>query len=92
MPPPDLNISPEKDPSITSGLTHEAAEDEDASLLGGTSLALDPAGENISLLSEEASLTGGDVYTHGDASLRSLTKTGHTSASNMKQATSLIPQ
>ena len=92
MPPPDLNISPEKDPSITSGLTHEAAEDEDTSLLGGTSLALDPAGDNISLLSEEASLTGGDVYTHGDESLRASTKTGHTSASNMKQATSLIPQ
>ena len=59
--PQGLNIAPAKDPSIGSGINQEAAEDYDASLLGGGSLALDPAGDNISILGDESSLTCGDV-------------------------------
>ena len=47
VPPPGFNIEPAKDPSMKSGLTQESSEDEDASLLGGASLALDPSGDDI---------------------------------------------
>ena len=47
-PPPGFNIGTAEDPSITSGRTLEAAKYEDASLLGGAYLALDPAGDDIS--------------------------------------------
>ena len=90
--PPGFNISPQKYLSITSGLTEEAAENEYASLLGRASLALDSEGDDIPILSDKASLTGGDVYPPGDASLRSITETGHTRTSKVKQATSLLTQ
>ena len=79
-----LNIAPAKNTSITSGLTCDAAEDDDVYLLGGLSLALDPAGDNISLLGENLSLTGGDVYQLGGESLRASTSTGHTRTSKFK--------
>ena len=44
---PGFNISPTEDPFITSGLTKEYVEGEDISLLGGSSLALEPEGDNI---------------------------------------------
>ena len=53
-PPPGFNISRSKYPSITSVITQEAAEYGDDSLLGGASLALDLAGDDISLFSDEA--------------------------------------
>ena len=49
-PPPGFNISPAKDPSITSVLTQEDHEDEYISLLGGASLSFEPEGDDISLL------------------------------------------
>ena len=61
-PPPGFNISPSEDPYNTSGLTHEAVEDEDISLLGEASLAFDPEEDDISLLENETSLIGNDVY------------------------------
>ena len=90
--PPDINISPAEDLSITSGLTHEAAADEDISLLGGASLSIDPEGDDISLLGIEASLTGGDVYPPGEDSLGASTATCYTSTSELKQATSILTQ
>ena len=68
-PPQGFNIAPDKDPSIKSGLAHKSSKDEDASLLVRTSLDLDPPGEYISLLGEKASLTDGDIYSPGYASL-----------------------
>ena len=50
-PPPGLNISPAEDLSITSGLTKEAALYEDASLLGGASLDIDPSVDDTSIIS-----------------------------------------
>ena len=91
-PPPGFNIAPSKYSSITSGLTQEADEYEYVSLLGVSSLALDLAGDNISLLINYYSLISGNVYPPGDASLRVSTATGHTSASKLKQATSLLTQ
>ena len=91
-PPPGLNILPAKDPSITSGLTQEDSEYDYASLPVGSSLALDPVEEDISLLCDEASLTGGDVYPPGYDSLEVSTATGHNSASKVKQATSMLAQ
>ena len=55
-------------------------------------IALDPAGDDISLQVEKASLRGGDVYPHEDASLISSTAMDHTSESKVKQATSLLLQ
>ena len=66
---PGLNIAPAKDPSIISGLTQEAAEDEDDSLLGGAYLSLDSACEYISLLIDEDYLFCGDIYPPGEKSL-----------------------
>ena len=83
-PPPGLNIAPYKDPSITSGLTQEADEDEDASLIGRSYLVLDPAGGDISLLGEEASLAGGNVYPPRDDSIGDSTEKGHTKKSRAK--------
>ena len=87
---PGVDIAPSEDPSFTLGLTQYAAEYEDASLLGGASLALIPAVYNTSILSEDASLTGGDVYPPGGKSLRASTETGHTSSSKVKQTTSIL--
>ena len=67
--PPGHNIAQSKDPSITSGLTQEAAEDEDISILGRASLALDPERVNIPFLGYEDSLTGVYLYSPGDESL-----------------------
>ena len=78
--PPGFDIAPSKDPSITSLLTQEYAEDEYDPLLGGESIDLDPEGEYISLLSDEASLTFSDVYTPEYESLEASTVTGHTSS------------
>ena len=47
--PPGFNIAPAEDPTITSGLTQGAPEDEDDSLMGGAYLTLDPEGDDISL-------------------------------------------
>ena len=87
MPPPGFNKAPDKDPYITLGFTQEASEDEYASLLGRPYLYLHPEGGDISLLSEEESLTGGDLYPPGDASLRDSIATGKTSALKAKQDT-----
>ena len=76
--PPGINIVLDKDPSITSGLTHDAADDGDSSLLGGASLDLDLAGDGISLLSDDAYLTIGNIYPPGDEFLGASTETGHT--------------
>ena len=54
-PPPGFNIELAEDPSIKSGLTQEAVEDEEISLPGGESLALDPAGDKISILGYDIS-------------------------------------
>ena len=91
-PPPGFNISPDEDPYITSGLTQEYVEDEDISILGGALLALDPAGDNISLLGDKTSLIGNYAYSPSDASLGYSTATGHTSASIVNQVTSLLTQ
>ena len=45
--PPGINIATAKYPSIVSGITQETAEDDDAYLLGRSSLALDPARDDI---------------------------------------------
>ena len=68
MSPPGLNIAPVEYPSIKSGLNQETSEDNDDSLLGGASLALDPAGDDISFLGDGASLSGGDLYLPWDKS------------------------
>ena len=65
-----FNISPYEDPSITQGLTQEAAEYEYISLLVGSSLSLDQSGDNILLLGNEISLIGNYVYASEDMSLR----------------------
>ena len=67
--PTGFNISPSKDPLITSGLTQEDVDDEYISILRRVSLALDPAGDDISLLGNYASLMGNAVYPPDDASL-----------------------
>ena len=90
--PLDLNISPAKDSSITSGINQEAAEYDDASLFGVSYLALDLEGYDISFLGDNASLTGEYIYPPGDDSLRVSTSTGHTSASKVKQYTLLLTQ
>ena len=69
MLPPGLNIAPAEDPSITPGLTQEAVEYEDILLLGGTSLTLDPAGDDISLLGNKTYLIGNEVYPPEDVSI-----------------------
>ena len=55
-------------------------------------MSLDPTCDDISLLSDEAYLTGGDVYPPGDESLGDSTETGHTRASKVKQDASIITQ
>ena len=87
---PGLNISPSEDPSFTSGLTCDTDEDDDSALLCGAYLDLEPEGDDISLLGYDESLTGVDIYPHGHESLKSSTPTWHTSASNVKHATSLL--
>ena len=69
MLPPGFNIAPVEEPSITSGLTQEAVEDEDISLLGGSPLALDQAREDISLIGDKNYLICNGVYSSEDASL-----------------------
>ena len=64
----------------------------DAFLLGGASLALDTAGDDVSLLGDDVSLTGGDVYLLDGDYLRASTATEHTSTTKVKQATSLLTQ
>ena len=88
--PTGFNTTADEDPSITSGLTQEAAEEDDASLLGGASLYIDRTGDDISLLSDDASLTGGYIYPPGDEYLGVSNSTGYTIASNVKQATPII--
>ena len=61
-----LNIAPDKCTSITSGINQEASEYDYASLLGGAYIALEPAGDNIFLFGDNASLTGDYVYPPGD--------------------------
>ena len=78
--PPYSNIAPEKDPSIKSGITQESDEDKESLLLVGESLALDLAGDDISLLGYKAYLTVFDFYPLGYESMGTVTSTGHTSA------------
>ena len=92
MSPKVINIVPAKDPFIPLGITQEADEDEYASLLDKAYLALDPAGDNISILGDDASLTGSNVYQTGDDYLGASTETGHTSASNSKRVKSFLTQ
>ena len=89
---PGLNIAPSKYPSITLGLTQEDSEDSDVSLLGGSSLAIDPTGGNICLLGGNAYLTGDNAYPPGNGSLVISTATGHTSTSKVKHNTFLPTQ
>ena len=63
---------------------------DDTSLLGGASLFIDPAGYDVSLLSDDVSLTRGNAYPLGGDSLGASTATGHTSASEVKDTASLI--
>ena len=70
-----LYLSPSKDPSIASGLTRDADKYNDALLLGGTSIDIDPSGEYIYLLGDNDSLTGGNVYLPRDESLWESTET-----------------
>ena len=86
-PPSGFNIVPAEYSSITSGLTQVAAEDEYASLMGVALLDLNPEGDDILILGDKASLTGGDVYPPGYDSLGASTTTGHTRASKVKQDT-----
>ena len=65
-----FNISPYEDPSITQGLTQEAAEYEYISLLVVSSLSLDQSGDNILLLGNEISLIENYVYGSEEMSLR----------------------
>ena len=90
--PTGLNIAPSEDPSIAPGITKEASEEYDASLLGRSSLDIEPIGDDISLFSDYASLGGGYVYPHEDKSLGFSTATGPTSVSKVKKATSLLTQ
>ena len=90
--PPGINIAPSEYPSITSRLTHESSEDDGSPLLGGASLYLDPAGDDISILDDNASLPGGGVYPSGYDSLGVSTATGHASASKVKKSTSILTQ
>ena len=83
---PGLNVEPSEDTSIASGLTRDAAEDDNYSLLGRAYLAIDSSGDDIYLLSYDASLTGGNVYPPGDDYIGVSTATGHTITSNIKQA------
>ena len=55
--------------------------------MGGASLDLVQTRYNISLLSDEAYLIGGDVYPPRDTSLITSTAKGHTGASKVKHAT-----
>ena len=80
-----LDIAPSDDPSITSCLN--STEYYDASLLGVSLLALYPAGNDVSFLCENDSLTGNDVYPLGGESLVGSTTTGHTIASKLKHST-----
>ena len=68
-PPPGFNIAPDEYPSITSRLTQEAVEYEDISLLGEAPLAIDPVRDNISLLGNDTSLIGNDLYPPEDMSI-----------------------
>ena len=92
MSPPGLNIAPSEDPSITSCLTQEAAEDDYMSLLGGASLSIDPSRYNIFLLGGDTYLTGGNVCQPEDESLRASTTTGYTNVSEVKRTTPLFTQ
>ena len=56
-------------------------------LIGGSSLSIDPAADDISLLGDEAPLTCADLYPPGDESLGDSTLKGRASASKVKQAT-----
>ena len=85
--PPDFNIETAKDLSITSGLTCDASGDDYASLLGGSFLALEPVGENISLLGDNHFLSGGNIYPTGDEYFGASTTTGNTRSSEVKQST-----
>ena len=64
-----IDITSSKYPSTASGITSDNSEDDYSSLLGGESLALDPGGEDISLVGNNLSLTGGDAYPLGGGSL-----------------------
>ena len=66
---PGLKIATSEYSSITSGLTLEAAEDDDIYRIGVTFLALDPVGDNISPLGEDSFLTGGNICSPEDDSL-----------------------
>ena len=90
--PSGINIVPDEDPYIASGLIQVASEDENASLLGGAYPDIDQEGDDISLLDDEEFLTGGDVYSTGDNTLGASTATGHTSASKVKKAPSILTQ
>ena len=89
---PGLNIAPTKYISISPGLTCDTDEEDDVSLLGGASLALDPALDYIYILDDDSSLTCVNVYLPRYKSLGASTTTVHPSASNVKQATSLLTQ
>ena len=87
--PPGLNIEPDEDTLITSGLTSDDDEDDDdTSLLGGASIALDPAEDKIYIIGENTSRKGGDLYPTGDESLGASTTRGYTSSLKVKRAMS----
>ena len=92
MSPLCINIEPSKYHSINSGITQKTSKDDDASLLGRSSLALEPAGDDISLIGDYSPRIGDSVYPPGVNSLGFSTAAGHTSVSKVKQDTSLIAQ
>ena len=79
-PPPGINIVPSGYTSTTSDLTCEVADDDDSSLIDGTSLALDLEINNLSRLSDDTDITRGYVYLTVDESLGASIETGHTSS------------
>ena len=85
-----LNIAPADDPSITSGITHDADENDYYSLLDRLFLAIDTESDDVSLLGYDVSLTCGDVYIPGSESLGASTAIGHNSSSKVKHATSIL--
>ena len=79
-----LNIAPADDPSITSGLTHDADENDYYSLLDRVFLDIDTESDDVSLLGYNVSLTC--------ESLGASTAIGHNSSSKVKHATSILTQ
>ena len=73
--PSDINISPTNNPLVTLGLTCDNDDDDRVSLFGRAYLDREPAGDDVYILGNNLSLTGGDVYPLGGESLVASTTT-----------------